>query len=314
MHASSLSFPDCKILRLITLRTLEKRLGYFVLAVVLSVNLPAETNSLIIGHSPEQQAAELTTGDQLLIENYTGTLTFAGRDVALDQFNGILGIATEVAYVTTFAGSAQIDGEEAKPGKILMIPPLGNEVAVQRFDARRLLDTWTDTLQTQAPESYEALDTVAKNQSHGIFFGRLGRTSFNVAASGSVKHELARRTVVGEAIVRELRFATYADREALNRAIIQAFLDSLRRGDVDAVAALMDPVPFGITDLRSGGAEARQMLARSLVEQRDWSQVIPETPSLEWVEGNEWLVGSKYAVTIRPLGDFSYIRTIQLNN
>jgi hypothetical protein len=274
----------------------------------------AQDGTLLRDQRPGDAAA-LATGEQLLVEGQDGELAFAGRRFAAAGFTGVLGYSSEVAYVAVIAGAVAIDGRSAGAGRMVLLPPLGGKARVERFDAARFAESWPQPAREARPASYAALGRIAGEQRRGVFFGRLGRTRLNVAAPGSADQELAARTVRGGEAVRAIRFAEASAPEQVEQAVAQAFVAALAAGDAERLAALMDPVPFGNTDLRGGASEARLTMARALLARRDWPRLLAGVSLTRDGTGNDWTLAGPLArgvVRLRPMGDFVFVRTIEL--
>lgn len=274
----------------------------------------AEPGILLADARPGDSEA-LATGDQLLLTGREGALRFAGRELRLAGFSGIVGFASEVAYVVVIAGEARDGALRAAAGQMLLIPPYGAAPSVQRFDAARLRARWSAAARTAEPASFAQLGALAARQHRGLFFGRLARTSFNVAAPGGAERELAGRSVRGAGAVRDLRFSGRSDPAAVERGIVEMFLAALVAGDAERVASLMDPVPFGNTDLRGGAAEARLAMARLLIGQRDWSAALSGAQAERDGQTNNWRLNGpagRGAIALRPMGDFAFVRAIEM--
>lgn len=257
----------------------------------------------------------LATGEQLVVENRDGALTFAGRDLTLTGFSGILGYATDAAYVVVVTGSASDGRATARAGRILILPPYRAAATIERFDAERLAAGWPEATRASRPQIYAQLTTVVRGQRRGMMLGRLGRTNFNVAAGGLADEELARRSIKGSANVQAIRHSGEADLGAIEQRVADTFLAGLMAGDATSVAALMDPVPFGNMDLRNGGTDARIAMARVLIAGRDWPTLLRGAKAVRAADGGDWSVTGP-AVTaslaLRPMGDFIFVRSIDL--
>lgn len=269
------------------------------------------------GSGPETapQAIALRTGDQSLVTNRSGAVLFAGRTIALAEFSGVFGLSSEVAYVVVTAGQASDGKVTARRGEMLLIPPLGGATTRVRYDAERLLAGLAATHPDAGPQIAGALSDIAAGQRRGVFWGRLGRTSFNVSAPGTAERELAARSLKGESAIETIRFSGIAGPDALERSVVAHFLEALRKGDIADVAALMDPLPFGNADLRGEPGDARTLMARRLVARHDWSRLLPATLPEPGGTGGEWFVPlpeGRVRISLRPLGDFIFVRTVSL--
>src|SRR5690606_36057100 len=142
-------------------------------------------------------------------------------------------------------GSAAAARDIAGAGQMLILRPYGAAVSVEQFDAIRLSKQWSDRTKAAAPQAYASLERIRDGQELGVWFGRLGQTSFNVAASGSARHEQQTRALMGDPTVRDIRFSGASEPEHVERLVVASFVDALKAGNTGAVAALMDPTPFG---------------------------------------------------------------------
>lgn len=266
----------------------------------------AQGGILLKDGSPAQSAT-LATGEQLLISSHSGPFPFAGRQISLSDFAGIVGYSNELAYVVTLDGSAAIDGDVAFPGHMLIIPPYGAPISVEPFDAIRLAGKWSDVARLNAPQAYAALSRIKEGQELGVWFGRLGQTSFNVAASGSARHEKSTRTLMGHEAVRDIRFSGFSDSMAVEQLVATTFLNGLKAGDAQTVAALMDPTPFGGRGLAGGADEARLMAASLLISSHNWTKVAG-TGTPELADG-AWKAGDA-VVQLRTIDDFVFVSGI----
>lgn len=193
--------------------------------------------------------------------------------------------------------------------------PYGGDALVQRYAAQRFLASWSQQAVDANSDIYQRFKKVANKQRWGLFFGRLEATNFNVTAPGSSAQELARRSVVGDEVVQQIRFSGITDPKDVEREIVDRFVTALADGDAATVASLMDPSPFGMTDLRGGGDGARLLMAHNLIASNDWRKVLGRDASVEQLESEgAWKVangGRSTLVSLRPVGDFTYVRTIE---
>lgn len=275
---------------------------------------PASAKAVIASSgSLQQQIASLATGDQLVVEGQGGTIDFAGREISLIDATAILGYASEVAYLTVIDGSASLGDLTAGRGKMLVIPPFGSEPGVERFDAGRLADSLSKQRGVNDTAAFASLEGLAQGQRTGLFFGRLVRTSFNLTTLGSAQDELDRRSRVGGAAIREARFAAPAPGTDIEQSIVERFLAALAGGDVAGVAQMLDPLPYGYGNLAGGGSEARLIMARVLVAERDWQGFAAEPPTKS--DNTEWVAsgsGGKAVINLRRTTDFAFIQSIKV--
>lgn len=263
--------------------------------------------------SPAELGA-MQPGNQLMLTGQSGSIDFAGRTISLTDFSGLLGYASEVAYIVAIAGNATEGKEKAKEGQMLLLPTLGGKTSVARYDASRLIDSWTATEKTEFADTFGQLQAIARRQSGGIFMGRLGRTDFNVAVSGSASEELARRSIVGGGALQSIRFSEHANQLSLEKAIVSRFTGALLSGDIATVAQLMDPLPFGLSDMRGEPDDARTLAATQLVYERNWAAVIrPGEPVFDDKAGLWTIAGpSPVLITLRSAQDISFIKSIRI--
>lgn len=284
-------------------------LGGAVAAMLLAAASPAAAEDGIrLADAAAANSETMATGDQLLLTGRDGPLRFAGRDLTLSGFSGILGYASETAYVLVIDGEMSEGSRRIGPGRMLLIPPYGAPSDVQRFDAARLRDRWGDQARAAQPAIYERLDTLAGRQASGLFFGRLGRTSSNVTAPRGPERELAGRTLLGNPSIRAIRFDGQAGAAAVERRIVDAFRAALMSGDAPAAAALMDPMPFGGRALGGGAREARLLAARALIASGDWPSLLGSGEP-EQADGR-WRLG-RITLTLHRVDDFAFIQHIE---
>ena len=167
------------------------KLGIGLIALCCATSVAAEGLKLSDGSESEIRA--MLPGDQKMLTAHNATINFAGRSIILTGFTGLLGYASDVAYIVTIDGGASADGKAATRGRMIVLPPFGEKASVARFDARRLIDSLQESEKSAFAGAYAGLQSIAKSQSRGVFLGRLGRTSFNLAASGAAKRSEERR-------------------------------------------------------------------------------------------------------------------------
>lgn len=256
------------------------------------------------------QLAALATGDQLVLEEFSGTLAFAGQDLILKNFTGVLGYASESAYAVTASGSATIGEHSARRGKMLLIAPFGQGIVTERYDARRLHTALSDAPHAaDYPVALAALAKVAGGQDTGVFIGRLGRTNFNVATMGSAEAETARRARTGATAIRETRFAAPNDITGTEAMIVEKFVGALSSGDVDTASQFIDPMPYGGGD----SSAMRKVAANALVKDHDWQRLSSAT--FEQTSDTSWRVtgrGMAAQIELRRTSDFAFIQSISV--
>ena len=266
----------------------------------------AETG-VLLANAQAGHSERLATGEQLLINSDASSMPFAGRQVDLDKFVGIAGYANEVAYIAVIEGSASVNNEKAKPGQLLLLRPYGAKIGVERFDAIRLTQQWSEVVQAAAPDAYASLARIKNRQQRGVWLGRLGQTSYNVAASGSAANERATRRLMGESAVRDIRFSGASDPMAVEKMVATSFLNALKSGDAEAASALMDPTPFGGRTLAGGAGEARLIAARALIASQNWANIVgSDEPTFR---DRVWRAGGA-TLALRPIDDFVFVSRI----
>ncbi len=272
----------------------------------------------LVSSSASAQSASDTVqpveeASQQIHSNANGAIEFAGHSVEFEDFEGITGYATDAAYVATFSGSARVGDHVAKPGRIILIPPYGQEPLVERFDAQRLAASMSDNLAVR-PEMIARLNSIAAKQRTGIFFGRLGRTNFNVATSGNKSREVARRSIIGGDAARRLRFAATENQEEFDRKVIEMFLAALAAGDAATVAELMDPVPFGGIASEEAG-KARRKMAAMVLAQRNWGAFLRDGFEASASSDEQWVTvtsqGLAY-ISLRNAQGFTFVKSIRV--
>ncbi len=266
----------------------------------------ADKGTLLSSAAPAESAT-LATGEQLLLDGRTGALSFAGRQIDLEGFTGIVGYANELAYIAVIEGSAAAGEVKAEAGWLLILKPYGAPVSSEQFDAIRLSKQWSDAAKAASPAAFASLEQIKGRQEMGVWFGRLGQTSFNVAASGSARAEKQARTLMGDPTVRGIRFSGASDPAAVERLVVTKFIDALKTGDADTAAALMDPTPFGGRALSGGADAARIAAATALIASRNWSQIAGNV-SPQPVDG-AWRAGEA-SLQLRAIDDFVFVSRI----
>lgn len=259
------------------------------------------------------QLEGLPTGDQLIVADRTENIAFAGRDVALDGFSGVFGYATKIAYILVVDGTAEAGDVSAGRGQMLMIQPLGAKVSMARFDAARLHDALEVNSVEGAPDMMAELADLVGAQKLGFFTGRLSRTNFNVATLGSAEQEIDRRARVGGQAVRSIRFAEPDPAISTERTIVASFVDALAKGDAVAAAEFIDPLPFGMDSLQGRAGEARLVMARQMLNERDWRPFAAAEPTQ--AGETSWAIagaGAQATVTLRRTTDFAFVQSVEV--
>lgn len=274
--------------------------------LVFSLPATADPGTLLASAKPGD-SAKLATGEQLLLSERTGGMAFAGHQLQLDGFTGVVGYANELAYIVVLEGEAAANAATARAGEILILRPYGAPASVEQFDAIRLSEQWSDAAKQTSPAAFASLEQIKGRQELGLWFGRLGQTSYNVAASGSAEHETSTRTLMGNETVRAIRFAGASEPMAVEQMVASRFLDALRSGNAEAAAALLDPTPFGGRALAGGADVARLAAASALLASRDWTRVTG-TAQPQFTDG-AWRAGEA-SLQLRAIDDFVFVSRI----
>lgn len=282
-------------------------IGMTILALTVGICVSHAQTGILLADAKAGSSTTLATGEQLLITGHSGALPFAGQQVTATAFTGIVGYSNELAYLVVLDGTASLGSYAAGAGQMLILRPYGASASVEQFDAIRLSKQWSDGAKDAAPAAYASLERIKGGQELGVWFGRLGQTSYNVAASGSARYEKATRTLMGNEAVRDIRFSGASDPMAVEQMVATNFFNALKAGDAQTVAALMDPTPFGGPSLAGGADDARVMAARALIASRNWAQVA-STASPHLSDG-AWRAGEA-SLQLRSIDDFVFVSRI----
>jgi|GEM_PF-3407952 len=256
--------------------------------------------------------SSLATGQQIAVEGLDGSRKIAGNDVNFKNFSGVMGISSQAYYILVADGNASVDGQKAEAGNIILFLPYEAQPSVQRYDADRFLDSWTDRMRNQNAGLAALFVKVGQAQNLGKFFGRFETTAFNVAVPDSASRELGRRSIVGNNSVRKIRFSSASNPVEIEKRVVKSFVQGLSKGDARAVADLLDPSPFGRSDLRGGGGVARLLMAEQLLASQDWTSRF-ENARFSKSKGGVWQVtaaGYRTEIMLKPVGDFTFIQSI----
>ena len=254
----------------------------------------------------------LSVGAQSIATNQTGSFDFAGHSLTADGFSGLVAYSSDAAVVAVANGTVRFNGETIGAGQAIILPPLGVDPAIVRYDAKRLIAEWTEAQKSNFPSVFNKFQRIAKKQSRAIFWGRLAPTTINIAAPGSAEEEQARRSVVGADVITQIRYQANQDAGDIESGIVSAFLAALKSEDEAAVAALLDPSPFGRMDMRGQPSQARMLLAKRLINQRNWATALGNSAAI--VSDDTWYAGPDKNVTLKlkRLGDFAFVETINV--
>lgn len=287
-----------------------------MLAAVPHGVLAQSARGLLLANGEETEPDQLDVGQQLLLENTSTTLSFAGRPITLENFSGVFGYSAETAYVLVINGSATTGGQRARSGRILVIPPFGTQPDMASFDAARFAEHWTPEAAARHQTTLQQLHEVARRQRYGLFLGRLGRTTLNLAAPTGAQSEVARRSVVGDPAVMAIRYSSSDDYAAIARSVSEQILAALGNGDVASVAALLDPVPYGNTDLTGSGGDARRLTATDMIARHDWPNLLRGAVLQQGDDPGSWVATSPAAkanISLRRMGDFVFVSSISID-
>ena len=288
--------------------------GFGLIALCCATSVVAE--GLKHSDGSDSEISVMLPGDQKMLTGQNATIRFAGRSVILTGFTGLLGYASDVAYVVTIDGRASTGDEAATRGRMIILPPLGERASVTRFDAGRLINAFGESEKAEFANGYTALQAIAKSQARGVFFGSLGRTSFNVATSGVGKQELARRSIVGGSAIQDIRFSQSVDKSDYERAVVTRFLSALVSSDVATAAQLMDPLPFGLSDMRGEPGDARSVAAQHLIYGRNWATTLGAATPVYDAERKIWTAAGQVpvSITLRTTQDIPFIKSIRIGD
>jgi hypothetical protein len=251
-------------------------------------------------------------GGPALVSGRDGAHAFAGRDLTLSDMSGVVGHASQLAYVAVLRGRAQAGDLVAKPGWMLLLPPHGGAPQLERFDAARLARTWDADPAAAPPEARAAAAALAKSQRAGLFWGRLRRTNLNVAASGAPGRERERRALVDAPAVRALRFDAAVKPGHEAAALVRAAADALRARDAATLAQFLDPAPFGAAAATPGNGPRRAQ-ARALIERHDWPALIADVDPTPGLDDRTWLfdaAGGLVVMRLRAADGFIFIERL----
>lgn len=261
-----------------------------------------------------RQLATLATGKQMIVALADSNVTFAGETIALSDFEGVFGYASEVAYVVVVRGEARIGKHDAGRGRMLLIRPFDAGISVERFDAMRLQDALVqDATDEVAVGVLANMRGLARGQRRGMFLGRLSQNNFNLASLGSSVEELDRRSRVGGTAVRDARFETSGGIVDIEQAIVERFVAAMVRGDSKSAAEFLDPLPYNSTRLSDDAARARELTVVNLLQSHDWDRFAGlQATSLG---ENRWSFRGTDAVAtivLRRTTEFAFIQSIEV--
>ena len=234
----------------------------------LSLAIAASASGQAISDENSTGFSKVGVGERQIIRNAEGSQQYAGATLELENFTGLIGRSSDISFIAVIDGEVRGTRKKAGSGHVLIFTPYGGKVVREGFDAAALMASLSEDELDGVVQ--DALEKLVRKQKRGMFWGLYRPTAFNLTAPGSANAELARRTVVGAQVIQDIRYSNPATPEDAERAIISAFQDALISGDVVAVAALLDPTPYGGTDLRGGAVQAREVVARRLIQSRNW--------------------------------------------
>lgn len=229
-------------------------------------------------------SSELLPGDQAIGLELNGAVSFAGTTLEATSLDAVFGLSSDVAYVMVIEGSASARGRTAKPGRMLVLPAVGDNIELARFDAGLFKSSLASDAEAAHPRLIGKLEHIAARQSRGKWWGRFQTTGRNLNAARGADAERDRRALVSNPTMQQLRFAGLNDADAVARKTAESFVAALERGDREAVAALLDPTQFGDLGLRGGASAARSLAAEQLLNRvrPDGVSVSPGTSPSRW--------------------------------
>ncbi len=257
----------------------------------------APAAAITLSESPEQDLAQMGVGDQMATRPVSGAFDFAGRTVHADNAALVFGYSSEVGYVLVIDGQARVDRVRAESGDVLLLPPYGERIAKERFDADRLLAAWPDAVAEADPDTARTLTQMAKRDARSKFWGKTRPTQYNIGVSGDARAELDRREVVANPQIQALRFES-GDARRAEADLVAHIRDALVAGDGAALTPLIDPTPFGGAGLSADAATARRLAAERLIAREPWADVL-DRPFTRTSDGGTWqLTGPAGAVLL----------------
>lgn len=251
-----------------------------------------------------------TANDQQVIEFADGPVSFLGRSLMAEQFSGAVGVASNAAYILVVAGKVKIDDFVITPGDMLVIPTYNAALTKHKFDAERFSAGLDRNAVTVSAEFQTALDLVVTRQSRSIFLGRYQPTRLNIAALGTDDQETARRSVLGHSPIQKIRFSTENTPASIEAAVIEEVQRSLKSKDAEALASLLSPAVFGVTEMQQDGAAARTIVADRIINSENWSQLLSSNAFSPTDRAGVWRLetaDTPINIGLRPLGDFIYV-------
>ncbi len=290
-------------------------LALIVAGLGLGLNQPLQAETVVATNaSLSERLATLATGDQLIVGPIATSAKFAGQVIQFDGFSGVLGYASEVAYVIVADGRATAGEFTARRGRMLLIRPYGAGITVERFDAARLHASLEgNAAEPPAQSVLTSLSRLASGQKRAMFFGRFVPTDFNVASLGSAEDEIGRRGRVGGMAVREARFATPEPDIDIEQDIVERFVAALANGETDAVAEFLDPLPYGFSVLSDEGKAARRLMADALMTKHDWDRF--KQAEVSKAGGSSWIVRggeARATISLRRTTEFAFVQSIEV--
>lgn len=253
---------------------------------------------------------QIDASDQKIIEDAQGTISFLDRPFVAKDYSGIAGVNSSLGYLLVVSGEISTDTLTAKSGDVVLIPPYQQPVSKYRFDSNRFQKELTLSKIEYSTAFEKALRLLIKRQSRSIFWGRYEPTRVNIAVPESADKELARRSVLSNETVQSIRYSTEGDPTRLEAAVVGKFEDALKSRDIDAVASLLDPLAFGSVDLRQGGIDARQIMARRIVNSTEWPSALAGRSFEKTDQPGVWELqnsASPVLIGLKSAGDFIYV-------
>ena len=148
---------------------------------------------------------------------------------------------------------------QAKTGEAFIIPVSGQAFQKFNYDAARLMATIN---QEWLAQIVPILEPIAKSQRKLKFWGLLEPTSVNTAAPLPPYIERVRASYLSVPTIMELRNKSRGNPNVLQMLSAQKFKEAIAKGDIETIAALIDPLPFtDATDNAQVWLEARRNFA-----------------------------------------------------
>ena len=214
---------------------MRRSTGVFAGLVLALAGGPAAAQDLAAagGAQPARQMLDLAAGESVAVGGVVLQARQDSRAVAVTS--------SELVSVAVISGDLVAGGAAAGPGQALVTPIDGTRTRRYGFDARRLAASlppiWQERLEAPLAE-------LAHRQRSRAFWGLVEPVGVNAVAPVAPAAESFRAAYLTNPTVLELRRAAAGDRDRLASLTLERFVTALRGREEEALAALIDPVPF----------------------------------------------------------------------